>query len=157
MAARTVLSDTQTTITTYSSGALTVGDLHEMTVDIDVTVASGGTPTATYAGRGTVGEDPTPVDFYLYTFTYDFVISRLTAFDELIPIVGPVVGTLGITLSQATADPPDPPSRASEAVAFTGMTTLIVPAGLPFGDRIQVDLNNPQGIEMTFTLSIIGK
>jgi hypothetical protein len=157
MAVRTVLSDTQTAVTFYSSGVLDVGDLHEFIVDVDMTSSSGGTPTITYAGSGTEGGDPTVKDFYTYSLSYTLTISRLTAFDVPIIIVGPVIGTASVTLSQDVADPPDPPSRSSGAITFIGVLTLPVMAGMPFGDRIQVDLQNDQGITLNFTISIIGK
>lgn len=154
MTARIVLSDTKTAVTSYSSGPLNVGDLREFLVDIEVSAATGGTPVAVYGGQ----DSDAGLDYYTYTHSYSVVISRLTAFDTLVPLgAGPVAQNTNTVLSQPAANPPDAPERSIDALSYTGMISLITSENVPFGDRIQVDLINPEGIALTFTISIIGK
>ncbi len=123
-----VLADTKSGVTIYSSGILNVGDLHEVIVDIDVESNSGGTPRDSGDGN--------------YRFEYTFTISRLTAFGSLISIAD-----LSASSSYPYAGPAVYPTLAFHS--------SVQDAG--FGDRIQIDLLNPESMDLSFTVSVIGK
>ncbi len=130
MAATTILADTKTGVSTYTSGSLDVGGVTELLLDFHVTASTGGTPT--------VHEDWNPV-----TDAYDlsFVLSRLDAFGNAFELSR---GTLSSMYSQG-----------EPAVYPAGFLSFLLSSG--FGSHIRVDLDNPDALEATFTISIIGK
>jgi hypothetical protein len=134
MGARIVHNSTETSVSIYSTGPLDVSDLTEVVIDIDVTFAAGGTP---YTGDWG-GYTHESVDFL-------FVVSRLSAFDTLTE-VGRIFYHSEYNSNQ------EPPG---ELVYPSGGNALILSSG--FGNRLQLDLLNDEGISLTFRLSIIGK
>lgn len=127
MAARTVLATTQTGLTSYSTGNLAVGDLTEFALDLLVTAATGGTLDAS--------------GYY----TYLFQLYRIDANGNDCLLAEPVPMLYCDWGAGAPA---------------TGLFTKsygVAANQWAFGDHIKLVLSNPNGITVSFKLSIIGK
>jgi hypothetical protein len=119
-----LLQDSKTSVTSYSSGPLNVGDVTELIFDYKVTAASGGSDTSIG-----VGHDLT------------INISRVTPFGELVAINGLVVD-----YHFESSGPVINAPSSVHAIDDSG-----------FGDRIQLDLYNPNDATVSFELSVVGK
>lgn len=139
MAARTILNTTQTDVTTYSSGPLDVGDVSELSIQVAFTAGSGGTPTVMVMDTDT---SRTHADYGLTTYC-------LSAFD--LPAVIDASDFSSDWYTYQEGEFVYPLGNLHSNIGHG----LITP--LSFGDRIQIDLTNPQGCTVTFSVSIIGK
>ncbi len=127
MAARTVLSTTQSGLTSYSTASLAVGDLTELAIDMWVTAATGGT-----------------VDSNGY-YTFSFQVYRVDANGNNCLLLEPVPM---LYCDWGAGAPATGAFNKSYGAAINQWS---------FGDHVKIMMTNANGITVDFNLSIIGK